>query len=78
MKNAEPVGLFLPPGTKVRLDGSDEFGPEYGIVVHCWLDEELEGYDCHVAFYGDSFPDGPPTQLPYVLHYFSTSLRVVP
>jgi hypothetical protein len=70
-------GPFLPPGTSVRLDGSEETGPEYGVVVHCWLDDEIGGYDCYVAFFGNQQPTGKPTEKPYVLRYASTSLTVI-
>lgn len=69
-------GAFLSPGTKVRYDGSDA-GPEFGVVIHCWADAEAGAYDCHVAFWGDAFPEGKPAKPPYVLRYFSTSLTVV-
>jgi hypothetical protein len=66
---------FLPPGTRVRLDSSDE--PEYGIVIHCWMDPEIDSYDCYVAFFGDRFPAGRPPAKPYVLRYAVTSLTVL-
>lgn len=74
---AEIVGQFLPPGTRVRYDGLVDGGPEYGVVVHCWIDEEADFYDCHVAFYGAALPDGTPAKKPYVLRYASTSLVVL-
>lgn len=71
----------LPAGTRVRLDshfnGSDTVTPEFGIVVHCWLDEEMGMFDCYVAFFGDGFPEGQPVEKPYVLRYAATSLTVV-
>jgi hypothetical protein len=70
-------GPYLAPGTKVRYDGSEEIGPEYGIVVHCWLDDHLGLHDCHIAFYGTKFPVGQPNERPYILRYFSTSVTII-
>jgi hypothetical protein len=71
----------LAAGTRVRLDsyvnGGDTITSEFGIVVHCWLDEEMGMFDCHVAFFGDAFPDGEPVEKPYVLRYAAASLTVV-
>ena len=74
---AEIIGTLLPPGTKVRYDGLVDGRPEFGIVIHCWLDEDHSFYDCHVAFYGDALPEGAPKEKPYVLRYASTSLVVL-
>ena len=68
---------YIPPGTLVRYDGLREGGPEYGIVIHCWQDEEHHFYDCFVAFFGKSPPQGQPDGAPYVLRYFATSLTVI-
>lgn len=72
---------LIAPGTPVRLDSlvndDDEPTPEFGIVVHCWLDDELGGFDCYVAFFGPEFPDGKPPEKPYVLRYAATSLTVL-
>lgn len=68
--------VYLPPGTRVRRDDL-EGEPEFGIVIHCWLSDEIGGYDCHVAFYGDGLPAGKPEDKPYVLRYASTSLTVL-
>jgi hypothetical protein len=70
-------GSYLPPGTPVRYDGLEECVPEYGIVIHCWLNEESVAYDCYVAFFGDRQPTGKPPDVPYVLRYFSASLEVI-
>lgn len=72
----EAQDIYLPPGTRVRYDGCDD-GPEYGVVVHCWIDEESGGYDCCIAFFGTAFPTGAPDGKPYILRYYSTSLTVV-
>jgi hypothetical protein len=72
---------FLAPGTKVCLgpaiDDEGKVTSEYGVVVHCWHEESIAAYDCYVAFFGDSFPSGMPTQKPYVLRYAATSLTTV-
>lgn len=68
---------YLSPGTKVQYDGGQDGGPECGIVVHCWMNEEIHGYDCYVAFFGQAFPVGKPSCIPYVLRYASVSLDVI-
>lgn len=68
---------YLEPGTKVRYDGLMEGGPEYGVVVHCWRDEDIDMWDCYVAFFGRAFPAGQPNEKPYILRYAATSLNVV-
>ena len=65
---------FIPQGSAVRYDGLGESGPEFGIVVHCWRDPEIEAYDCYVAFFGTAVPIGKPSEKPYVLRYSSLSL----
>ena len=75
--DAEPLGTFLPPGTKVRYDGLVDGGPEFGIVVHCWIDEEMHAYDCYIAFFGDELPAGKPSEKPYILRYAAISLKVI-
>ena len=66
---------YLPPGTRVRHRLEEEW--EYGVVIHCWLSEEIHGYDCYVAFFGSELPIGVPRVKPYVLRYASTSLYVL-
>ena len=61
----------------MRYDGLDEGGPEYGVVVQCWDDDEIGGYDCYVAFFGSKLPSGKPEEKPYVLRYAATSLDLV-
>jgi hypothetical protein len=34
-------------------------------------------FDCYVAFFGAEFPDGMPSEKPYVLRYAATSLAVL-
>lgn len=70
-------GPKLEPGTRVVLDSKDKDHLEYGIVVHCWLDEHMKAYDCHVAFYGRKLPVGKPVRPPNVLRYLTASLHVV-
>ena len=70
---------YLPPGTKVRLDNlwnGVTPGSEFGVVVHCWANEELGGHhDCLVAFFGNRPPpSGQPDDQPYILRYAATSL----
>ena len=78
MNNDEgTIGPFLPVGTKVRNDLLDRGGPEFGIVIHCWMNEEIGGYDCYVAFFGREFPSGHPKRKPYILRYASSSLTVL-
>jgi hypothetical protein len=71
------LGAFLPAGTKVRYDGLAEGGPEFGIVVHCWMSEDIGGYDYYVAFFGSELPSGHPKTKPYVLRYAASSLTVI-
>ncbi len=75
--DGNPHGPYLPPGTPVRYDGLDEGAPEYGVIIHCWLDDEIGGYDCYIAFFGNQQTAGKPTKKPYVLRYASTSLTVL-
>jgi len=71
-----PSAGYRGPGVKVRL--SDQDGSwEDGVVVHCWLSEEIDGHDCYVAFFGEEIPKGQPTGKPYVLRYASTSLTLL-
>jgi hypothetical protein len=78
MSEQNPHGTFLPAGTNVRYDGGRHEGiVEFGIVVHCWLDEEIDGYDCYIAFFGEKRPSGKPSERPYILRYASTSLVVL-
>lgn len=64
-------------GDKVILDSTGECG----VVVHSWMSEELVGAeDCVVAFFGAAFPEPgrPPANKPYLLRYFTSSLRRAP
>ena len=75
-----PDDIYHPPGTRVRHDGwvnSGQGGPEFGIVVHCWFDNEIRRYDCYVAFFGNELPTGKPAEKPYVLRYSARTLIAV-
>jgi hypothetical protein len=61
----------------VAYDGRKDEGPELGVVIHCWLDQELGEHDCYVAFFGDALPEGQPSEKPYVLRYAARSLTVL-
>lgn len=67
----------LEPGTKVRLTNRADGSWEDGVVVHCWLSDEINAHDCYVAFFGEEIPAGQPAAKPYVLRYASTSLTVL-
>ena len=77
MNEGERLDRYIRPGSKVRYDGLDEGGPEYGIIIHCWYDDELSGYDCYVAFFGSKLPSGKPGEKPYVLRYYASSLTMI-
>lgn len=68
---------YLEPGTAVRLINHGDGSWEDGIVVHCWLSDEINAHDCYVAFFGETIPAGQPAAKPYVLRYASTSLTVL-
>lgn len=77
MTSPDPEDVFLVPGTRVRYDGLDEGGPEFGVVVHCWFNSKIGGNDCYVAFFGSDFPTGELVEEPYLLRYAATSLDVI-
>lgn len=77
MNEAQPSDRFLAPGTRVRLNGAGSERPEYGVVVHCWLDDEIGMHDCYVAFFGDEVPKGRPDETPYILRYAARSLAAI-
>lgn len=78
LKEDLDAGPYLSPRTRVRYDGWAEEGPEYGVVVHCWLNPEIAVYHCLVAFFGSDFPVGEPAEHPYILRYAAQSLVVLP
>jgi hypothetical protein len=49
---------------------------EVGIVVHTWVDARGD-IDAYVALFGEAVPEGAPTEKPYVLRYFESSLEVL-
>ena len=57
------------PGDTVRHISTGEIGR----IVSTWDDDGET--DCYVAFFGTSYPDGKPTEKPYVLRYASSSLE---
>lgn len=69
--------VTLKPGDKVIYRGGEY--PEYGIVVHSWLNEHSDE-DCYVAFFGAGvfFPKTSDQLIvkPYVLRYFASSLEL--
>jgi hypothetical protein len=81
LADAGKADRYLEPGTRVRLDSlvndDDQTTPEFGVVVHCWLDAGIGMFDCYVAFFGDELPVGEPAEAPYVLRYGATSLTVL-
>jgi hypothetical protein len=74
---------FLPAGTKVRRDAfvnDNAFvTAEYGVVIHCWWSDEIDSYDCYVAFFGENgHPEAAPEEKPYILRYAAASLTILP
>ncbi len=65
--------MIFQPGCKVRLISTGEVG----VVIHSWMNQEMNVVDYHVAFYGNEFPHDVPDAPPYVLRYFGTSLERV-
>jgi len=55
----------------------DENFSEVGIIVHAWIDPELDAIDCYVAFFGEVWPKlgEKPNDIPYVLKYLLSSLE---
>ncbi|MDY7522735.1 hypothetical protein [Sphingomonas sp. 10B4] len=53
MAHDEGVGedRYLAPGNRVRRDpfvnDDDHTTSEFGVVVHCWLDNEIGMFDCY-------------------------------
>lgn len=77
MSETQHGDKFITPGTTVRYDGLVEGGPEYGIVVHCWEDEQIGAHDCYVAFFSAELPPGQPDEKPYVLRYAASLLSIL-
>ena len=73
------MGLcLLAAGTRVRFANGPDDRPEFGTVIHCWVDEECWFHNCCVAFFGNELPSGNPPMRPSVLRYATTSLEVLP
>lgn len=68
---------YLPPGTWVRYDGLERSEPELGLVVQCWFEAGIGGYDCYVAFFTPADAQDRPTGPPYILRYAASSLNVL-
>ena len=62
MTKASDRDRYLAPGTKVTLRNPPEGSPEHGVVVHCWGDDEIDAYDCYVAFFGNETPVRNPSR----------------
>lgn len=77
-KEPKITGQFLLPGTKVCLVDHDTDDKEMGIIIHCWLNEEIQGFDSYIAFFGEKFPRNKPDNLPYILRYATILLDVLP
>lgn len=69
--------MFLSAGTRVRYDGVEDGQPEYGVVIHCWFNDEIQAHDCYIAFFGNDEPVGALNERPYILRYASNSLTVL-
>lgn len=76
MTDENPLDRYLAPGTKVSLRNPTDGEYEHGVVVHCWGDDEVDAFDCYVAFFGAEMPIRKPREKPYVLRYAASSLRV--
>jgi hypothetical protein len=59
------------------MDDDDLLTSEFGVVVHCWMDDQIGVFDCYVAFFGEDFPSGRPVEEPYILRYAAMSLAEV-
>jgi hypothetical protein len=80
MAHDESVGedRYLAPGTRVRRDvfvnDYDYTTSEFGVLVHCWLDNEIGNSNCLIAFFSDAFPGSKPDEKSYVLRYAAAGL----
>ncbi|MEP0191125.1 MAG: hypothetical protein ABJP70_10905 [Erythrobacter sp.] len=71
---------YIAPGTPVCIDWVDEEGkpsPEFGVMIHCWLHDDLGVFDCYFASFGDELPKKGPSESPAILRYTAASFRVV-
>ncbi|MDJ0640697.1 MAG: hypothetical protein QNJ20_17885 [Paracoccaceae bacterium] len=64
---------YLAPGTPVLHPGTGE----EGLLVHCWMNPEIGGWDCYVALFDGTRPDWRTDARPTVLRYASTTLRAL-
>ncbi len=64
---------YLAPGTPVRHPGTGE----EGMVVHCCMSREIQGWNCRVALFKGERPDWRSDERPQILRYASTSLIVL-
>lgn len=65
---------MLKIGQQVKYLGTDV--EEVGVVVWAWLDEHGDE-EAYVAFFGASFPANEPSNIPYILRYYATSLETI-
>ena len=67
-------------GSKIRrtfTSENDEECSEVGVVVHLWIDPKTQLQDAYVAFFGEEFPEGVPTEKPVILRYFTDDLELL-
>lgn len=79
-KHLEQGDQYIAPGTPVCIDWVDEGGkpsPEYGVMVHCWYDPEMQVFDCYFASFGDELPRDRPNGRPAILRYTAASFRIL-
>jgi hypothetical protein len=70
--NVKQNHMSLRIGQKVRLRSTGEVG----VVVWTW--QNVHGdVDAYVAFFGESFPVGKPSQPPGIMRYYERSLEPV-
>ena len=48
---------------------------EVGVVVWLWKSNEYGDVDAYVEFFGKQFPVGVPSEVPYVLRYYESTLE---
>ena len=74
----QPGTMVKRQDTYVEWDTEADYTPEYGRVIHSWLNEQ-NIWDCYVAFFGSNMPNSnaPLEQKPYVLQYYCSSLIVI-
>lgn len=50
---------------------------EVGVVIHICLSDNGIDDDAYIAFFGETFPDGPPQEEIYVLRYYVGNLELI-